>query len=149
MKKLFYVDDDFDDIETFVTAVKKIEEEQPNKIALNVFSEGEALLKAIRAIKPAEGVVFLDINMPLKSGFDILSEIRKDSEINNLPIIMYSTTSDINAVNTSYDLGANLYAVKPYTLKEISNLIKYVLEINWEGFITAERKDFIIKKNFL
>jgi DNA-binding response OmpR family regulator len=149
MRRLFYVDDDFDDIETFVTAVKGIEKEgYPNKVELNVYSDGETLLNAIRVIKPVEGILFLDINMPLRSGFDILAEIRKDSDINKLPVIMYSTTSDIRAINTSHDLGANLYAVKPYTLKEISNLIKYVLEINWEGFI-ADRKDFIIKKNFL
>jgi DNA-binding response OmpR family regulator len=134
MRKIYYIDDDFEDIEIFTAAVKKMEEESVLKVDLRVYSEGIKLLKELNEIKPENDLVFLDINMPLKNGFEILTEIRRYVELCKLPVIMYSTASDSQSISISQELGANLYAVKPCSIKSITNLIKHVAEIEWDSF---------------
>ena len=146
MSKLFYADDDVDDIETFVEAVQQIEQLNGTKIELNVYSSGKDLIKDLKDLKPKEGIVFLDINMPIKNGFEVLDEIREDANLCTLPVIMYSTSSDKRAIQTSLDLGANLYAIKPSSIKDLRDIIKNVIEINWNEFMT-ERLNFVINKN--
>jgi CheY-like chemotaxis protein len=148
MRKIFYADDDCDDIETFVTAVKELDEITLNKIELQVYSSGTELLKDLKALKPKDCIIFLDINMPQKNGFEILTEIRTDNDLCTLPVIMYSTAFDGRTINTSQELGASLYAVKPYSITDIANLIKMVTEIHWEGY-NAQPADFVINKSQL
>ncbi len=148
MRKIFYADDDCDDIETFTAAVKKMDEITSNKIELHVYSGGKELIEDLKVLKPKESIVFLDINMPQKNGFEILTEIRGNNDLCKLPVIMYSTARDISAINTSHELGASLYAVKPYSMNEITNLIKKVTEIEWEGF-KSDRTNFVVNKSQL
>ena len=134
MRKIHYIDDDRDDIETFISAVQKIEEENDSKIDVKVYPEGIGLLHELNNIEPDKDLVFLDINMPFKSGFEILTEIRRYTKLCKLPIIMYSTAYDRRSISISQDLGANLYAIKPYSINNIKSLIKYVAEIEWDNF---------------
>lgn len=144
--EIYYVDDDVDDIEIFTEAVKAIEEKLFSKITIYTFSEGDNLLKAIRKTEPQNAVIFLDINMPVKNGYQVLTEIRQDEggNINHIPVIMYSTSSNGSSVDKSYELGAHLYAIKPRSFELLKNIIKQVLAINWEKFKT-DRDNFIIQ----
>ncbi|MDP6353444.1 MAG: response regulator [Alphaproteobacteria bacterium] len=63
---------------------------------------------------PTPDLVLLDLNMPGKDGRDSLREIRADSRLRRLPVVVLSTSSDSIDVDQSYDLGANSYLVKPY-----------------------------------
>jgi CheY-like chemotaxis protein len=134
MRRIYYIDDDLDNIEIFAYAVQKMEEENSLKVDLKVYSEGIKLLNELNEIEPENDLVFLDINMPLINGFDILLEIRKQVELSKLPVIMYSTSSDSKSVRISKELGANLYAVKPSSISNIASLIKQITEIEWDNF---------------
>jgi CheY-like chemotaxis protein len=132
-RKIYYVDDDFDNIEIFADAIQKIEEENNLRIDLRVYTEGIKLLNELKEIEPKNDLLFLDINMPVLNGFEVLVEIRSYVELCKLPVIMYSTSSDSKSISISKDLGANLYVVKPYTINDIASVIKQITEIKWDN----------------
>ena len=80
---------------------------------------------------PRPGVVLLDINLPKWDGFEVLRQIKETPGLRRLPVIMLTTSSRIEDVHRSYDLGANAYITKP---AGIENLSKVLLTINtfWE-----------------
>jgi CheY-like chemotaxis protein len=140
--KIFYADDDLDDIEIFVEAVNRMVENGIANIDIEVFQDGHSLLSAIKTQEnQGDEVIFLDINMPGKNGFQILKEIRQDDKLKPIPVIMYSTSSDAHTINTSRETGANAYAIKPSDFHTLTSIIKKVCNINWNEF-KADAKNF-------
>ena len=58
-------------------------------------------------------VVLLDIKMPRKDGLEVLREIRGDSALKRLPVVILTSSREEQDLITSYDLGVNAYVVKP------------------------------------
>lgn len=129
---IFYADDDEDDLLFFKEAAEKISSDSHSEITLHLHKNGEHLIESIKKNKPYNGVVFLDINMPLKSGFQLLEEIRKEPEIQTFPVIMYSTSSNQDNVEKSRELGANFYVIKPYEFGHLVKLLSNFIEVNWK-----------------
>jgi|SRR6218665_708896 len=138
-KTIHYVDDDRDDIEYFKFAVDQLK----SNITLHVHNNADSFLESCRRNEEKDPVIFLDINMPVKTGFDLLKEIRCNSDLKSLPVIMYSTSSDPVSISISKDLGADLYAVKPVDIKEVAQLISKVLGIEWDS-LELSRHNFVI-----
>ena len=141
---IFYADDDEDDLMFFNEAVEKISKVAEAKIALHVHKNGESLIDNIKKNKDVNGVVFLDINMPLKSGFDLLEEIRKEPEIKEFPVVMYSTSSNQDNIDKSRALGANYYVVKPYKFSVLMEMIASFINMDWEN-PQADEHSFLYK----
>jgi CheY-like chemotaxis protein len=129
---IFYADDDEDDLMLFNEAIEKITSESKNNINLHLHKNGENLIENIKNNKDAKGLVFLDINMPLKSGFQLLEEIRKEPEIQQFPVIMYSTSSNKDFIDKSQHLGADFYVIKPYEFSKLLEMISSILKMNWK-----------------
>lgn len=79
---------------------------------------------------PLPDFVFLDINMPLHDGFAWLQGIRKHVE-QQVPVVMYSTTSNPEKVQKAFEMGANLFITKPDTSSVLSRMLKEVLAMDW------------------
>ncbi len=126
---IHYVDDDAEDIEFFQYAANRAFPD----IILHTYTKGDDLLSDLSKKNTEKTLVFLDINMPGKNGFDILKEIRNSAPLKDLPVIMYSTSKDQRSVETSKELGANLYAVKPTSFSAIQLIIKEVIAIDWNA----------------
>lgn len=120
---LFYVDDDMDDHESFVLALKDI---TALNIQLHAFQSGNTFIRQFTKSEP-KPVVFLDINMPGTSGFEVLKNLRVKYTKEELPIIMYSTGNDMHSFEKSKELGANLYLVKTFSHKGLVTNISKVL----------------------
>lgn len=138
MKKIniFYADDDEDDLMFFNEVIEQISNDSQNEINLHIHLNGESLIENIKKNKDSNGVVFLDINMPFKSGFEILEKIRQEPEISQFPVIMYSTSSNKDSIAQSQNLGANFYVVKPYEFNELLRMISTFIQMNWENHQT-------------
>jgi CheY-like chemotaxis protein len=128
-KTIHYVDDDRDDIEYFKFAVDQLN----SNITLHVHNSADSFLESCRRNEEKDPVIFLDINMPVKNGFDVLKAIRGHNDLKSLPVIMYSTSNDPVSVSISKDLGADLYAVKPVDINEVARLISKILGIEWSS----------------
>ena len=137
--KIFYVDDDRDDLELFKDAASMIGEE------VCIFDLGELLIHALHNPPPFPTIVMVDLNMPTKSGFEVIGEIKEAKNLRNLPIIVYSTASDLHSILQCREMGVSMYIIKPTSMTEIRDAIQYVLEINWSHHKVTER-NFLYKK---
>ena len=82
---------------------------------------------------PRPGVILLDLNMPRKDGREALREIKENSELRRIPVIVLTTSKAEIDIYRSYDLGVNSFIVKPVTfdsLVEVMQVLgKYWFEI--------------------
>ncbi|WJS93854.1 response regulator [Flavobacterium johnsoniae] len=123
-KIIYLADDDEDDRILFLDAVEEL------RMPLYVVqtTDGNELLKALRNAEHLPEIIFLDINMPCKNGFECLKEIRSASgDLKNVKIIMLSTSSSSIHIKISYKLGADFYAVKPGSYQGLKELLERVL----------------------
>ena len=121
---ILFSDDDPDDALLFTRAVDILD----NPVLLSFAEDGRQLLKFLdREILP--DLVFLDLNMPFKSGLECLKTIRADKKFDALPIVVYTTSRNPEDINTCFKLGANLYVVKPYSFEDIIKSVKKVISL--------------------
>lgn len=107
-KTILLVDDDHDDQLLFMLALEEI----GKKISCHVANNGqEALSMLTDTLSP--DLIFLDLNMPVMNGFDFLAEREKDERIKNIPVVIFSTTSDLGTVKKTYEMGASVFFKKP------------------------------------
>ena len=117
-KNILQIDDDYDDCEFFEQALRMVS----NARYTSVNNPLDALRKLInREIKP--DLIFMDVNMPIMSGPELLSEIKKRDTTKNIPVIMLST-SPLLSKSQEKILGAKDYLVKPNTFNELKSLIR-------------------------
>jgi CheY-like chemotaxis protein len=121
---VLYVDDDVEDIEIFVEAVKECDSSIKCLIAQNGMKAMDILHSDLMP-----DFIFLDINMPVINGKSILAEIRKDQKLNSIPVIMYSTTMNQSEIEEYKRMGANHFLVKPNNFQELCDAISEVLRL--------------------
>lgn len=88
-----------------------------------VARDGEQALEFLRQEKP--DLIILDLVLPLRSGFDVLQELKKDTTRKDVPVIVLSNLGGSADVRRALDLGANAYMVKSdNTILEVIDAIK-------------------------
>jgi CheY-like chemotaxis protein len=82
---------------------------------------------------PRPGLILLDLNMPKKDGREALAEIKADPELQQIPIVVLTTSKQEEDIYRSYQLHANSYITKPVTFEALVQVVatlgKYWLEI--------------------
>jgi CheY-like chemotaxis protein len=68
--------------------------------------------------------MLLDLNMPMKNGFDVLSWVRSQPEFKRLSITILTASMRPEDVERAFDLGANSYLVKPSNLDALASMIR-------------------------
>jgi CheY-like chemotaxis protein len=81
-----------------------------------------------RSLHPLPSLVFLDLNLPFKSGHDVLTWIRNQQHLEALVIVVLTSSEHPTDINKSYRLGANSYLVKPPTAAE---LVQLAIAFKW------------------
>ena len=125
---IFYVDDDPDDLIFFQEAL----DETGKNVSL--FNLGDNMLNAMRNPPPNPAMIFLDLNMPGKSGFDILAEIKSSEAFRDVPVIILSTSDDPETIAKSKRLGAQYYIPKSRSMKGLKKSIRHAVGMDWERF---------------
>ena len=69
-------------------------------------------------------LILLDLNMPIKNGFEVLDEIKQDPELKRIPVIIMTISKSEEDVLKSYNLNANAYIVKPVELNQFTEAIR-------------------------
>ncbi|MFC4763748.1 response regulator [Dyella koreensis] len=96
---------------------------------LSVARNGMEALDMLRRVPPFEhlpapDLILLDINLPLKSGRDVLAEIKQDDRLRSIPVIMLTTSRAESDVKACYDLHANCYLAKPLEFDDFTELMR-------------------------
>lgn len=135
---IFYTDDDQEDLEFFREIVDSFDESW-HVVTQNT---GEQLLHDLENPPPHPYLLFLDINMPGMTGFDVLKVLRSNHQHKELPVVMFSTSNDESAIQKSRLLGATYYMPKSGVFEQLKKSIEHALNINWPSFITTD-KNFV------
>jgi CheY-like chemotaxis protein len=130
---ILLADDDADDVSFFQHALKEVA--QP--VELSVVRDGEHALNFLFRAEPYSHVaqpdiVLLDINMPRKTGIDVLAARGQDPRLKCIPVIMFTTSRHPHDINRCYELGANAYITKPTGLPQLVTALKRILDF-WES----------------
>ena len=125
---ILLVDDSENDLFLMRRAFKKAEFNSPLQEVHNG-EEAIAYLKgddpySDRNKFPLPAVMLLDLNMPMKNGFDVLTWVRAQTGLKRLSIIVLSASVRAEDLERAFDLGANSFLVKPSTLEALAAMIR-------------------------
>lgn len=123
----FLIDDDDDDQEIFTLALNNIDE----AISCVTANDGiDALNKLSLNDNFTPDFIFLDLNMVRMNGRECLIEIKKIQRLQQVPIIIYSTSSEQKDISETKELGAADYIVKPPSMTQLEKRLEQVLRRN-------------------
>ena len=138
-RDILLADDDADEILIFETALKELKYPHTLRHAMN----GDALFVLLKDKIPY--ILFLDIHMPCKDGVACITEIRKNREYDNLPVIVYTSNHSPSLTDECFAQGANFYLQKGYTLHTLSENLKKIFSIEWDSLMHYPlRENFIL-----
>jgi CheY-like chemotaxis protein len=89
-------------------------------------------------------VLFLDLNMPRKNGFECLSEIKLSSKLKGLPVIVFSTSFEQEVVNLLYQKGAQYFIRKPPEFMHFREIILQSLELVSKGGLEQPSREHFV-----
>lgn len=139
---ILLADDDIDDCIFFKAAV----DDFPLPTNLTAVRDGEQLMLLLEGeTNELPDILFLDLNMPRKNGFECLSEIKLNKKFNKLPVIMYSTSFDQGIVNLLYKNGAQYFIRKPSEFLQFKKIIQQTLTLILQKNISpATEENFVL-----
>ncbi|MGZ8510281.1 MAG: hypothetical protein ACXWWA_07890, partial [Chitinophagaceae bacterium] len=83
----------------------------------------------------------------VKNGNEVLTEIKKDADLKQIPTVMLSTSENVKDVEASFNAGANLYVRKPYSFQNFILLLKKIFILKWAGvLLNPLRKTFLLSE---
>jgi chemotaxis family two-component system response regulator Rcp1 len=98
---------------------------------LNTVGDGEEALAYLRrqgayaqAARP--DLILLDLNLPRKSGREVLAEIKEDPELKRIPVVILTVSEAEQDIIKSYNLHANCYITKPVNLEQFVEVVKSI-----------------------
>lgn len=139
---IFYTDDDEDDRDFFKVAVNEIS----HSLQIITLGDGDKLIDLLNNPPPTPHIIFLDLNMPRKNGYEVLKELKLIKSNKGIPVIILSTSNDEISIGTTRQLGAKMYITKPSSINLLKKAIKHILSINWETF-DSYSEDFVYKSD--
>lgn len=83
---------------------------------------------------PRPDLILLDLNLPKKDGREVLAEIKCDSGLKRIPVVILTTSQDEHDVLRSYNLHANCYITKPVDLEQFIKVVKSIEDF-WLGIV--------------
>lgn len=129
INNVLLAEDDEDDVYLFTTVLAELNQD----ILVTVTTDGNLLMAFLNQATTLPEMIFLDLNMPYKNGFECLSEIRGNEKWNSIKIFVLSTSTQPQHIEDSYKGGADLYLAKPTSYTQFKNMIEKCLVNNWEG----------------
>jgi CheY-like chemotaxis protein len=135
---IILADDDEDDRMFFTDAFEEL------KIGTKVktFNDGVYLMDYLNSEEcELPHVLFLDLNMPRKSGLECLSEIKSNPKFKDIAIAIYSTSASEEDIEKTFVMGANIYIKKPSSFKMLKKTLSEVVTTNWQYQTNGLNKD--------
>jgi len=120
-----------EDNEADVRLTREALREAEVAVDLVAVADGEQALEYLRSDGEHAGaerpdLILLDLNLPKKNGLEVLEEVRGDTQLRRIPVIMLTTSSSARDVAACYDRGVNCYVVKPLDLDDFTSLVQSI-----------------------
>ncbi|MCM4168081.1 Response regulator rcp1 [Arenibacter antarcticus] len=142
---ILLADDDPDDCMFFREALEALS----FSTQLTFVKNGEELIELLsKKTAKLPDILFMDLNMPRKSGIQCLSEIKNNQRLQNIPVVIISTSYDCTIADGLYHSGASYYIQKPIGFSQLQNLISLAVElVTKENILRPERINFLLEQN--
>ncbi|MCX7113260.1 MAG: response regulator [Proteobacteria bacterium] len=106
---------------------------------LHVVDNGEQAMALLHNQAPYENIlkpelILLDLNLPRKSGFEVLAEIKADSELLRIPVVVLTSSQAEEDILKSYNLHANCFVTKPLDLNQFLRVVQSI-ETFWLSIV--------------
>jgi CheY-like chemotaxis protein len=139
---ILLADDDLDDCLFFEQAL----EAMPVFTKLTSVHDGEQLMQLLNSeVKKLPDILFLDLNMPRKNGFECLTEIKQNKKLKDFPVVIFSTSIEKEVVNLLYNNGAHFFIRKPAEFASFKKIILYTLTlIMLENVSRPGKENFVL-----
>ncbi len=139
---ILLADDDVDDCSFFKVALQGL------LISTNLTTvhDGEQLMLLLsNETNELPHVLFLDLNMPRKNGFECLSEIKHNKKLKDFPVVIFSTSFEQEVVNQLYHNGAQYFIRKPSEFSQFKKIILRTLNLIIQGnIIQPSQENFVL-----
>jgi len=120
MKQVLLIDDDRDDAELFKEALSEIN----SSIGFEHYEDSrQGLQNLLQKQSDLPDLIFLDINMPIVSGWQCLTEFKNAEHLKHIPVIMFTTSSQPREREIARELGAAGFITKPNEYKTLKELL--------------------------
>jgi CheY-like chemotaxis protein len=98
---------------------------------LHVVSDGEQALQFLHragpyADAPRPGLILLDVNLPRRSGLEVLAELKRDEDLLVIPVVMLTTSAAEEDILRSYSLHANAFVTKPVDFEHFIDAVRQI-----------------------
>lgn len=136
--RVMLADDDEDDRLFFKDAFEEIK----MKTEVSTLNNGIELMNFLNqpnCVLPH--VLFLDLNMPGKTGMDCLREIKAIDRLKDIAIAIYSTSASDEDIEETFVQGANIYIKKPHEFAALKKILEDVITINWQYHTSGLNRD--------
>ncbi len=143
IKKLniLLADDDTDDCIFFKEALEQLQV----STQFTAVIDGEQLMQLLtNEANELPDILFLDINMPRKSGLECLSEIKRNKRLKDIPVVMFSTSNSWETINMLFRSGANVYIHKPSDFSQLKQVIHHALPIAAENTFSTGQLKYVL-----
>jgi CheY-like chemotaxis protein len=121
--RILLIDDDEDDQELFLLAMKEI----AASVECITLDNARSALTQLENRALIADVIFLDLNMPVMTGQQFLSELNKRAALSQIPVIILSTSSNTETIDQARALGAKKFITKPSSFTELKNILHRIL----------------------
>jgi CheY-like chemotaxis protein len=100
-------------------------------LQLHVATDGETAIQFLRrtdafAGMPRPALVVLDLNLPRRSGLEVLGELKADLDLHTIPVVVLTTSQAQADISRSYQLHANAYVIKPFDATQFADAIRHI-----------------------
>jgi CheY-like chemotaxis protein len=140
-------DDDSDDRDLFQEAATFVEP----SIKIIMTRDGEELMDVLTKGNTKPDLIFLDLNMPKKNGKECLIEIQEDISLNNIPVIIYTTSLNQLDIQETFEIGAKYFLRKPNSFEELKEILRRTLKIKFseprtkDAFVLNRENKMVLK----
>ncbi len=126
-----------------VRLTMEILKEAKVKNRINVAENGEKAIQFLTKCgeykdAPRPDLILLDWNLPIKNGYEVLKEIRKNEALKYIPVVVLTSSESEEDIVKAYDVNANCYITKPVDLDQFIKVIKSI-ENFWMTIVKLPR----------
>ena len=133
---ILVAEDNADARAMFVRLIRKLRVLNPVDFAEDGQVAVDYLATVVSGERPAPVVVLLDLNMPRRSGLEVLRWLRKDGALPATPVVILTGSAEMHEVRECHDLGVASYLVKPVGFTALSDVLRG-LDLGWALFPTT------------
>jgi CheY-like chemotaxis protein len=125
---IFIVDDDEDDKKLFIESAKEVDQ----NITFITASDGQEALRLLKdEHRKLPDYIFLDLRMPRIGGKKCLEEIKADKRLQDVPVFIYSTSTEVKDSIELKEMGAVHFISKPADPNDIYYILSVILDEKW------------------